>query len=283
MTPFKTILIHAGKEQRFQNQLAVGVDIAARFRSHLVGLAVLPPPIEIPTGMPGAPSTITVDAHRTAFRDEARRMQSDLQSAAARQAISSEWLLEDGAAAEGSAVLVDHAQTADLVISGPLEAGLKGLRGASVAERLILGSGRPVLVVPRGQTAPAAIGNRVLVAWNGTRESTRAAFDALPLLKTAHHVKVLAIGEEHRSRGRATRPPEQLCQILARHDVRARPEVISLPGADVGSALLSSVKAENADLLVMGCYGHPRLYEYALGGTTRHVLYDASVPVLTSH
>ena len=283
MMPFKTILMHAANEQRFQGQLAIAVEFANRFKSHLIGLAVVPAAIPIPAGTPGAPELITLDKHRVSFRDEAQRMKIAFDRAAAGKPFGAEWILADAAHADSAAVMIGHARAADLVISVPIEAGLKKLKESNLIERLILGSGRPVLVVPRANSMPTTVGNRVLLAWNGTRESTRAAFDALPILKTARHVKVLAIGEGTRADGRESRPPEQLCRILARHDVRARPEVISLPGADVGPALISAIKAENADMLVMGCYGRSRLYEYVLGGASRHLLRETPVPLLLSH
>lgn len=284
MMPFKTILIHAANEQRFQGQLAIAVEFANRFKSHLIGLAVVPAAITIPAGTPGTPKLITIDKHRASFLEGANRMKVAFdRAAAAGQAFGAEWILADATHADADAEMMDHAHAADLVISVPVEAGLKNMKDTNLIERLILGSGRPVLVVPRANSIPATVGNRVLLAWNGSRESTRAAFDALPILKTARHVKVLAIGESSRAGGRESRPPEQLCRIFARHDVRARPEVISLPGADVGSALISAIKAENADMLVMGCYGRARLYEYVLGGASRHLLRETPVPLLMSH
>lgn len=277
--PFKTIVIHAANEQRFQAQLAIGVEFANRFQSHLIGLAVVPAAVTIPAGTPGTPKLFTVDKHRVSFIEGARRMKIAFDHAVAGQPLDAEWIVADAARADTDAVMIDHARAADLVISVPIEAGLKKIKESSLVERVILGSGRPVLVVPRANSVPPTVGSRVLLAWNGTREATRAAFDALPILKTARHVKVLAIGEG----GRDNRPPEQLCRILARHDVRARPEVISLPGADVGSALISAIKAENADMLVMGCYGRARLYEYVLGGASRHLLRETPVPLLMSH
>ncbi len=283
MMPYKTILLHASCERRFQSQLAIGVDLAARFRSHVVGLAVVPPAITVPTGVPGVSDVFTVDRHRAAFRDEALRMKAIFDRGVDSPNISAEWILTDAAGIGCDAVVNDHAHSADLIVSGPIKMGPKDANGSNMTERLILGSGRPVLVAPRSNTFPSPIGGRVLVAWNGKREATRAAFDALPILRQATYVKVLSISDSKGDREQQVNSPEQLCKIFARHDVRAKSEVIALPGADIGSALMSAIKAEAADLLVMGCYGRPRLFEYALGGATRFVLHETPIPVLMSH
>ena len=283
MMPYKTILIHAGCERRFQNQLAIGVDLATRFQAHIVGLSVMPAAITVPAGVPGASDFATIDQHRVNFRKEAQRMKAMFERSIAGSPISAEWIAADAERAGIESVLIDHAHSSDLILAGPIDAGAAGGRNNNLTERLILGSGRPVLVAPRTNGYTSPLGGRVLVAWNGSKEATRAAFDALPILKQAQYVKVLSIGDSKDNRGQQARSPEQLCKIFARHRVQASPEVIALPGADVGAALVSAIKAEGADLLVMGCYGHPRLYEYALGGATRFVLHETPIPVLMSH
>jgi nucleotide-binding universal stress UspA family protein len=278
MMPFKTILINACNERRFPSQLSVGIELATRFQAHLVGLAIQPAVITIPAGVPGAADVVKVDQHRTAFRGETQHMRALFERGLASNAADGEWIEADATGTRAEHLLFDHAHSADLIITGPAQAGQNDM-----TERLILGAGRPVLVAPRTSALPAAVGTNVLVAWNGTREATRAAFDALPILQTAQHVMILSISDSKGERDGAARSPELLCRIFARHDVRAKAEVIALPGADIGAALMSAIKAEGADLLVMGCYGRSRLYEYALGGATRFVLHETPVPVLMSH
>lgn len=280
MMPFKTILIHAGGERRFQSQLAVGFNLATRFQAHVVGLAITPASIKLPAGVS---EIVTVDDHRKAFCEQATRMKAAFERNVAGLALGAEWITADADHSSAEAVLADQAHAADLVVTGQIDAGTRGAHGSNLIERLILTSGRPVLVAPRASGYQSPLGGRVLIAWNGEREATRAAFDALPILKLAQHVKVLCIGVGKGDHGQKAQFPEQLCRIFARHDVQARPEVIALPGAHVGIALLSAIKAEGADLLVMGCCGHVRHFEYVLGGTSRFVLQEAPIPVLMSH
>jgi nucleotide-binding universal stress UspA family protein len=146
---------------------------------------------------------------------------------------------------------------------------------------LVLQSGRPVLFVPNiGEYS--GIGSRVLVAWNGRRESARAAFDALPLLKRAEKVSVLWINPGDDSAARQV-PAGDLCMALARHGVTCEAAAIDQQDQPDGETLLARARYTHANLIVMGCYGHSRLREFVLGGVTRHVLRDMNVPVLMAH
>jgi nucleotide-binding universal stress UspA family protein len=124
---------------------------------------------------------------------------------------------------------------------------------------------------------------RVLVAWDGSREAARAVHDALPLLRRAREVSVLVADPERLATKIGEKPGADLAAHLARHGLPVRVEVVKSGGRPLGEILLAQVEEERADLLVMGGYAHARLRELVLGGTTRHVLTHASVPVLLSH
>jgi nucleotide-binding universal stress UspA family protein len=138
-----------------------------------------------------------------------------------------------------------------------------------------------VLIVPNAGLH-SRIGTNVLVAWNGRREATRAAFEALPLLQGASDVKVLTLGPE--AEGEPAREPSatHLCAGLARHGVVCQ-VVDAAAGANTGEALLNRAIEHRADLIVMGCYGHSRFSELVFGGASRFMLAHTTVPVLMSH
>ncbi len=139
-----------------------------------------------------------------------------------------------------------------------------------------------MLVIPRAGHH-STIGERVLVAWNGKREATRAIFDALPLLKQAKDVKVLAV-ESGRKGEDVDFPAAEISAALARHGVKVEAARTVLEGgAAIGDELLNRVSDEGRDLLVMGCYGHSRMHEFVFGGVTRDILGNMTVPVLLSH
>src|SRR5262249_16615355 len=149
-------------------------------------------------------------------------------------------------------------------------------------ERLILGAGRPVLVVPYAGRFER-IGERVLLAWNASREATRAANDALALLERATKVTVLSVNPRRGPTGHRDIPGADIALHLARHGVRCEASSITTDEVGLDDMLLSQAADSDADLIVMGGYGHSRLGELVLGGATRHILRQITVPVLMSH
>ena len=172
------------------------------------------------------------------------------------------------------------AQSADLVILSRPQT--HDDEGRNLAERFMLASGSPCLIVPETEVVDDRF-DKIVLAWNGRREAKRAMDDGLVFLKGASAVQVLMIGSETAStidRDAA----DALLRHLARHGVGA--ELRRLPhraSADIGDALLDGCETFGADLLVMGAYGHPRAMEGVFGGVTRTVLLRASTPVLMSH
>jgi len=123
----------------------------------------------------------------------------------------------------------------------------------------------------------------VLVAWNASREATRAVHDALPILERADLVHVMAINPDHGRAGHGDIPGADICLHLSRHGVKAVCEHITADDLDPGEMLLSRAADEDCDLIVMGGYGHSRMRQLVLGGTTRQLLAHMTVPVLFSH
>jgi nucleotide-binding universal stress UspA family protein len=145
--------------------------------------------------------------------------------------------------------------------------------------RLTLETGRPVLLVP-ADPKMTTVGQRITVAWNHSRESARAAFDALPMLQLAASVQILGINP---TADNASGPGEDLASALSRHGVNAHPTVANTAARGEGEELIAALARHESDMLVMGCYGHSRLREMVLGGVTKYVLAHANIPVLLSH
>jgi nucleotide-binding universal stress UspA family protein len=167
-----------------------------------------------------------------------------------------------------------HARYADLAVVGQPE------DGPDHVTEMIMTTGRPFLVVPRyGQFAEA--GRRIMVAWNGSREATRAVFDAMPLLAKADKVMVVTLDAGDGDHGES--PGADISLAIARHGAQVEVARSTAGGIDAGNALLSRVTDFAADLLVMGAFSRHPLREKALGGATIEVLRHMTVPVLMSH
>ncbi|ARJ65285.1 hypothetical protein WV31_06290 [Magnetospirillum sp. ME-1] len=173
----------------------------------------------------------------------------------------------------GPKELALHARYADLTIVGQASPGASD----HVTETL-MSVGRPILAVPRHGRYPK-VGQRVLVAWNASREATRAVFDSLPLLAGAANVTVMTMDAKDDDRV----PGADIGLALARHGIKVEVVHSTLGDIDAGNALLSRAADQGADLLVMGAFGHSPLREKMLGGATRHILDHMTVPVLLSH
>jgi nucleotide-binding universal stress UspA family protein len=172
-----------------------------------------------------------------------------------------------------------EARAADLLIVGKAGETPDPFRALDPGS-LVLRAGRPVLVVPK---SVATLGpRRVAIAWKDAREARRAVRDALPLLKFAESVMIVAVAEAG-SGHRAEQHVRDVAGYLTRHGIKIIAERIRPSDASVTDALLRLVHDENIDLLVAGAYGHSRLGEWAFGGVTRELLAHSPVCCLFSH
>jgi nucleotide-binding universal stress UspA family protein len=149
-------------------------------------------------------------------------------------------------------------------------------------EAALIDSGRPVLAIPYAGNFES-IGQRVLVGWNASREASRAVHDALPLLAKAESTCVFLANPKRGLAAHGEEPGADIARHLARHGLKV--EVAKTVADDVADSalLLNHASDMGADLLVMGAYGHSRLREFILGGVTRSLLREMTVPVLLSH
>jgi nucleotide-binding universal stress UspA family protein len=135
---------------------------------------------------------------------------------------------------------------------------------------LVMQVGRPVLIVPA--TADKLKLEQVIIAWKDTRETQRAAFNAVPLLKTAAHVTVVEISTDEELA--AARTQIEDVGWLKWHGVWQRSHASPSIGDDA-SSLNAIAREKGADVIVAGAYGHSRMREWILGGVTRDLLLRA--------
>lgn len=274
---YKTILVHIDAGKRCAPRVDVGIRLAQQHDAHLVALYAIAP-FEPPGYAIAEMGPAIIEAQRSVAANglaRAERAFNDQVSAAGLG--NAEWR-------SAIDVLVDamtmHARYADLVVIGQTDAAEDSDVPRDFPERLVLAAGRPVLILPNVGNF-ATIGKRILVAWNASREATRAVTDAVPLLQRADNVHVMAVNPKAREHGSV--PGADIGLYLARHGVRVEVKTDHGAEIDVGNELLSRAADLDADLIVMGGYGHSRLKEWVLGGATRTILESMTVPVLMSH
>lgn len=152
----------------------------------------------------------------------------------------------------------------------------------NIFEQVLFGSGRPILLTPPNWRR-TAIGRSVVVGWNGKREAARAVADATPFLERAETVTVVTVDAKPNSDGHGEAPGVDITAHLARKKIRAELCNADGLGRPAGEALLAEARAREADLIVIGGYGRPRLSEWIFGGVTRALIEDAQTPILISH
>jgi nucleotide-binding universal stress UspA family protein len=277
---YRSLLVHLDLNPLCTARTNAAIRLARRLDAHLTGVA--------PTGALDLPLAVGVGAALGQYatlawdtlRDQAAQAAQAFRELCRSAGLSSFEAIVD--ADDHAASIVRHAHCSDLTILTQVDPQAPGHRAARAAvEDVVLHGARPTLVLPYAGHVER-IGQTVLVGWDGSRESARAVSDALPLLRGAAHVDVVAWQE-----GASAEPPqrahlEALHRWLRRHGVPAevRAEATAIA---VGEAMLSRAADMGADLIVMGAYGHARWTERVLGGATRGLLASMTVPVLMSH
>jgi len=276
---YKTIVVHEDAGARCAVRRALAFNLAQAHGAHVVGLFVLES-VRLPSYAVAEAGPTFMETARRLREQRRAACEAQFRDAAARAGAKAEWR-ESGRDPLGALVL--SGRYADLVVIGqPTPAAERDDDlPPGFAGQVVLGLGRPVLLVPYAGTFPE-IGRRVLVAWNASREAARAVCDALPLLRNADIVQVLAV-DPARAGDHGEVPGADIALYLARHGVKASAAQASGRGTGIGEQILSRAADLSADLIVMGGYGHSRVRELVLGGVTRTLLESMTVPVLMSH
>ncbi len=174
-----------------------------------------------------------------------------------------------------------HARFSDLVILPQPYGDGRGAELEPVTESTLFETRAPVLTVPAGCT-PTPRPARILLAWNESSEALGAMRAALPLLKAADVVHVVVVDPPKHGPERSD-PGGAVAQYLSRHGVKSEIDVLSKTLPRVPDVLMRHAGDMDADLLVMGAYGHSRFREAIFGGATRTMLEEATLPVFMAH
>lgn len=173
------------------------------------------------------------------------------------------------------------ARYADLTIITPQAEGVD-LMQSWVMNGALFESGRPILILPKGPFRfPTA--ERIIVAWDASVEASKAVRDAMGLLAKAERVDAVLIDPVPSFEGHGAEPGADLAAYLARHGVSATVHRLPKQGQDVGDILRRTAVDFEADLIVMGGFGHSRLRQRIFGGTTTIMMKETGVPVLMAH
>lgn len=277
---YKSIVVHLDTSDRAHTRLEFALRLARRFKAHLTGVFAIYTP-EPASFYVMAGSADYFREHRQWRDDRLAALERLFHAETARAKVSSTWI---SAGARANDAVPHHARHADLVIAGQNDPNdPETYVDDQFPENLVLSAGRPVLFVPYAGEFPS-LGERVLVAWDGSREAVRAVHDALPFLEHAKRTTVATVINGNSEDASVRIPGADAALMLARHapDVNVL-DIAGDAATPVGDTLLSRAYETGADLLVMGAYGHTRWRELMMGGATRVVLASMTLPVLMSH
>ena len=273
------VLLHLDKSDGSAARADVAISLAKRFGARLAALYAVSDP-DVPE---------VASRNRYLFVERAAgKAQAAFQQHAASFGIEAEWLADIGSNDnEVNRAVVLRARDADLVVLGQYEpAAADGRVPETLVETTILQAGRPVLVVPFAGHFEA-IGRRVVIAWNASREVARAVHDALPLLAQAEQVTLLVLADAASDWSSAPAEPatDGILRHLGDHGVRAEVDRLVFDSGSIEPAerLLSHLADAGADLLVMGAAGQQMGRAAAKRSLTRHVLAHMTVPTLLSY
>lgn len=271
---FKEILLHLDASESVEARINAAIELAQRYDTHIKGLYILshtlvPAYTEVMVGMEQIEEQLAEFA-----RKEAKRIEQLFLTATQAASIKAKWHCVQG---DAITLTSHYAHYCDLVIMGQEERSPQLFTAEGLVDHVTLMAGRPVLVIPYIGTRKN-FGQRIMIAWNGGREGTRAVHDALPLLQQAKSIEIATVDIEN-----GERLSQQLRDYLAMHNIKAHCHQFPARDIEIGAMLLSRVSDESIDLVVMGAYGHSRFRELMLGGVTLHLLKHMTVPVLMSH
>ena len=277
---FKNLLIHLDHSSGCQNRLQTAFDLARNFGAHITGLCVVADYI-VPSYVEAQVSVDVIAEVTEKAIARAHATLAEYQKLAEEAGVSMDAHVLEG---QLIPILREHSKYADLLVLGQDQPDDIDNASYGLADALLFEGGCACLVVPHSGNL-AGLGQRVLLTWNASRESARALREALPLLARAETVVMLTSEPDDGNFGLARGHPhaEELSHFLESHGIAAISSGISDPDISATDAIIGQTAKMNADLIVMGGYGHARLREIILGGVTRDLLKQTTVPLLLAH
>jgi nucleotide-binding universal stress UspA family protein len=287
---YQDILVHVDASEAGHARLRLAADLARRHGARLSALHVREYSIaqqhQLRSAELGLASSQRTDALTrdidSALDRDADALRAQLAQLQRTLSLDTAWHALEGAAHK---IVSQRARYADLTVVGydPCEnAALPD--DYSFAETMLFTIGRPLLIVPSGESATlaATLGERIAIAWNGSRASARALSDALPLVQQAKHTTVLVAAPDRFAHPERVDPASVLDHVK-RHTAHAHYCALPETEGSVGDALQDAALACGADMLVCGAHGRARLWEKMLGSVTRDLFARMRLPVLMSY
>jgi nucleotide-binding universal stress UspA family protein len=270
------VLIHLRRIDMASPAVRLALALAERLGAYVCGIHVV---AIAPTAF-ASPEAVALQVHEAdQMIEEADSHREEWLAALATRGLKGEWQVSQGDAVE---VLCHASRWSDFVVVERPQLIPDAPTGWGVVSRTVFGAAAPVIVVPDSVTMERAA-EKIVVGWNRSREAMLAIRGALPLMRRAERVVVLEGEPVENPFGLRHLPQIDLGAWLARHGVDAEFRAFDPPSKERAAALLEAAHGLDADLIVMGAWGHSRITELVLGGTTRHLFQSSDLPLLVAH
>jgi nucleotide-binding universal stress UspA family protein len=277
----KTILVPTEQHDLMPSAMQTALLLARKFDSYIEGFALFPAMLEVYAMDSGVPLPIEVKEHdaevATQVRSAFENFMNDhgvAKSTRTNASLSFDWL---ESAPDGDAFVGSYGRVFDVLVLGRPSASRRSRPSMATIEAGLFEAGRPVLIAP--PLPPQRMGETVMIAWNCSTEQARTTALAMPLLQKASRVIVLTVAG-----GTVPGPTgEQLARYLQRNSVPSEPMTVTPRGRSTGETILANAASLGCDLLIKGAYTQSRLRQMIFGGATRHILANATLPVLMAH
>jgi hypothetical protein len=214
---YRTVLVCLNEIERAAILLQLAGDLAQSQDSHLVALFVIPG-LRIYPANGVAITSEMFEAHQEIFKSRSDKAKAIFDAEMRKVELSAEWRIAESGSPQVADTVIEHALQADLVIASQVSHESSAGIESDFAERIVMESGRPVLLVPYSGRFEHC-GRRALIGWNATREAPRATFDAVPMLKQADSVHVTWIDPQRSREEAGPLPGTELATALSRHGI----------------------------------------------------------------
>ncbi len=279
--PLKNILIHLDHTRGSETRLALGLEWARITEAHITAIALVGE-VYFPTMAGVSLPPQLLDEQIKAAEERAKEVLDAARKQAEQAGIAIETRHETAVIDRLPFVFARHARHADVAIVGQPDPEQDDLDATLLAEAAFMDSGRPALVIPY-TCALRALPEKILVAWDGSREAVRAVNDALPFLEHAKAVTLLVIDPNRYKDRLGEDPGADMATQLARHNINVTLKTTKSEGLSVAETLQSEAQTAGAEIIVMGGYGHSRLREVLIGGVTHSMLNNSPIALMLSH
>ena len=277
---YKNILVHLDNSGGCRKRLEVAFALARENEAHLLGLFIVPTYI-VPSYVEAQISVDLINDVTEKALERARETTASYQQLAEDAGVKLQTVVLEGQAIP---VLREHSKYADLLLLGQDHPEDLDNTSYGLADALLFEGACACMVVPHSGNL-ATPGKRVLLTWNASRESARALREAMPLLRRAETVVVLSSEPDDSNDEVANGHPHAsaLLKLLESHGIEGISSGFNNLDVGASEAIIGQAAEMNADLIVMGAYGHTRLREIILGGVTRDLLKRAPTCLLLAH